>query len=136
MIEKCPVLSGEAEGSTHVPEDERLIDRSDYQRIYAILHALQLKAVDKDERPLWEILREHHEDYLHSDSPVPLDDLVGDRPSSKELQHALIIVERLMRGSTTVRAKPTVGVATVCATPGCPELTYTSLCLSCELKQS
>ncbi|MGY0466957.1 hypothetical protein ACW14Y_42860 (plasmid) [Kitasatospora sp. cg17-2] len=119
-----------------MPADERPIDRSDYQRIYAILHALQLKAMENDDRPLWEILRELHEDYLHADAPVPLDDLVGDRASSRELQHALIVIERLMRGSSDVRAAPTVGAATVCAKPGCPNLTYASLCWHCELEQA
>ncbi|MGS2615132.1 hypothetical protein ACVCAH_11495 [Micromonospora sp. LZ34] len=115
--------------------DVRPLDRDDYERLYAVLHALRSKAYADEDRPVWEILRDIHEEYLSPHHPVPLDDLVGDQAASREISHAMIVVERLMRGLTTISRRPTNGVAGVCATTGCPNLTFATYCWHCELAQ-
>lgn len=58
--------------------EERPIMQSDYERIYALLHAYDLKLTGSEEEPLWQILRRLHEEHLPS-QPVPLDDLIAER---------------------------------------------------------
>ncbi|MEU8952078.1 hypothetical protein [Streptomyces sp. NPDC048489] len=111
---------------------QRPLTRADYERVYALLCAYDLKATGDDEAPLWEILRRVHEDTLQSD-PVALDNLVGDRGVARENHHAHLVLDALMRGKATVPAAEGDPPSTVCLTPGCPNLTHGGYCLGCEL---
>ncbi|MFE2174417.1 hypothetical protein [Kitasatospora sp. NPDC059462] len=116
-------------------EDRRPINNSDFERIYAVLHALRAKAFEGDEdRPVWEILHELHEEYVEG-RPVPLDDLIGDEGASREITHALIVLEVLKRGENMVPAGRPMAVERRCATPGCPNTTVAALCWHCEIRQ-
>ncbi|MFJ4924069.1 hypothetical protein [Streptomyces sp. NPDC088736] len=115
-------------------QEERPFIRADYERIYALLCAYDLKVTGDDEAPMWEVLRRVHEDTLQS-NPVPLDDLVGERGVAREQHHALLVLEALMRGKTTVRPIAGDPPLTVCLTPGCPNLTFSGYCPGCELAQ-
>jgi hypothetical protein len=110
----------------------RPLDRDDYHRTYAALMALQLKVQRGEDRPLWEILRDLHEQHV-DESRVLTDELVGDDAAAAEVAHGLIVLEMLMRGDFTIRDGPTRAPQTVCSVSGCPNLTTTSLCLQHEL---
>lgn len=117
-------------------DERRPLDRNDYERVYAVLHALQLKAVHGEDRELWDILRDLHQENVGGGRVTP-DDLIGDEAAAAEITHALIVMEMLMRGETTIRVGAGFSaLQTVCAVPGCPNLTTTSLCLHHELEQS
>ncbi|MFE9461739.1 hypothetical protein [Streptomyces californicus] len=113
--------------------DERPIGSHDYARLLALVHAFEVKVVDGEEGPLWEVLRETHASYLSENPPLPLDDLVGDEAVSREINHARVILEQLMRGSAKVPVRPTRAIASRCATPDCNNLAYGALCEQCEL---
>lgn len=114
-------------------EPRRPLDRDDYQRTYAVMLALQSRAQHGEDRALWEILRELHEENV-GDSRVTPDDLIGDDAAAAEVTHGLIVLEMLMRGEPTIRDRPLQAVPTVCSVPGCPNRTTTSLCLQHELE--
>ncbi|GAA2228651.1 MULTISPECIES: hypothetical protein [Streptomyces] len=115
--------------------EERPIGRHDYERIYALITAYDLKVNGGEDEPLWKLLRSLHEDYL-ADRPVPLDDLIGDRGVAREQRHARLVLEALMRGQTSVSIRDGDPPSTVCATPGCPNLTHATYCLNCELEHA
>ncbi|MFF1872822.1 hypothetical protein [Kitasatospora herbaricolor] len=99
-------------------EAQRPIDSSDFERIYAVLQALRAKAFKgDDDRPVWEILHELHEDYVEG-QPVPLEDLIGDEGASREITHALITLELLKLGKTMVPVERPMAVESRCATGG------------------
>jgi hypothetical protein len=113
--------------------DERLIGPHDFARIRALIHAFETKVIDGEHGPLWEVLRDTHADYLSENPPLPLDDLVGDEAVSREINHARLVLERLMRGVSKVPATPARSTPSRCATPGCGNLTYGTQCEECEL---
>ena len=118
------------------PDNRRPLDRDDYERTYAAMTALKLKAVLGEDRPLWEILHDLHQEYMSSrDRRVLPDDLIGDDAAAAEVQHGLIVLELLMRGDTTIADRPRRAVQTACSVPGCPRLTTTALCLEHELER-
>ncbi|MFI1293320.1 hypothetical protein ACH4VM_33580 [Streptomyces sp. NPDC020792] len=110
--------------------DERLITRTDYQRVYALLQAYRIRDLDNSQL-LWEILHDIHQEQLHDQ--LDPEDVVGDEGVAREAHHAAIVMEALLRGKDTIRSvtRPPMGV---CGTPGCPETTYSALCPACELK--
>lgn len=117
-------------------DERRPIDKSDYRRAYTTVSALWLHATGEGEdgRPVWEVLRDIHEDYGDG-GLVQLDDLVGDAAANREVHHALILLELLARGETTMPNREIRAINTVCATPGCPNLTHLTYCLNCELEK-
>lgn len=114
----------------------RPLDRDDYERAYIVLSALKLKAVLGEDRPLWGILRDFHQDRAPGGSRVGPDDLVGDEAASAEVTHALIVLELLAGGTTMIHDRPTLASQTVCRVPGCPNTTTTALCWQHELDAS
>lgn len=114
-------------------DSRRPLDADDYRRTYVALMAMKLKVQLGEDRPLWEIIRDCHEEYVE-DSRVTPDELVGDDAAAAEVTHGLIVLEMLMRGDLTIRDRPTAGVQTVCGVAGCPNLTTTALCLQHELE--
>ncbi|MDX2708089.1 hypothetical protein PV350_35380 [Streptomyces sp. PA03-6a] len=113
--------------------EERPLNRSDYERVYGLLMAYRLKAIDGDDAPFWEILHHVHSDTLEGE-PVPLDSLIGEAGPAREDAHARLVLDALLRGKTTIRDSGRAPL-TVCGTPGCPELTHGRLCPSCELAE-
>lgn len=114
------------------PTSRRPITQADYDRAYKTVMALELKAVHDEGRPLWEILHDIHQDTQGPAPTVDLDDLIGDAAANREVHHALLLLEALARGKDTLPVHLKMAM-TVCAAPGCPELTTGHLCLNCEL---
>jgi hypothetical protein len=114
-------------------EQLRPVDRDDYERAYIVLHALKLKAMLGEDRPLWEILHEIHAEGA-GNARVTADDLVGDDAASAEVTQALVLLELLKRGHTSIPDRPAMAAQTVCGVPGCPNLTTTARCLQHELE--
>lgn len=114
-------------------DSRRPLDRDDYERTYAVLHALQMKALEGDVRPFWEILHELHEDKIQS-RRVSSEEVIGDEPAAMEVTFALIVLEMLMQGRE-IRTDVNLGgpVLHQCSVEGCHELTATSRCLTHEL---
>ncbi|MGW0920055.1 hypothetical protein ACWD3J_13695 [Streptomyces sp. NPDC002755] len=113
--------------------EERSLARADYERVYALLQAYRVRDLSEGEL-LWEILYRIHRDDL-AGRVVDPDEVVGDEGVAREVHHAAIVLEALIREKSTIRAtsRPPLGV---CGTPGCPETTHAALCPACELKAS
>ncbi|GIM98012.1 hypothetical protein Ato02nite_098050 [Paractinoplanes toevensis] len=84
---------------------------------------------------MWEMLRDiHSESYGYGLDGDEVDEIIGPDAAEREIQHAMIVLEMLMRAKSTIRknaaARP---VQSVCATPGCPNLTTEYYCMHCEL---
>ncbi|MFB7736387.1 hypothetical protein ACFC08_18770 [Streptomyces sp. NPDC056112] len=111
-------------------DNERPITRDDYERVCILLHAYRIRDLD-DSELLWELLHRMHED--RNRRLVDLDNLVGDEGVARETHHAVLVMEALARGKSTIPALERAPLI-VCGTPGCPEYTYGALCPACELK--
>ena len=111
---------------------ERPISRTDYERVYILLQAHQVRDVANGEA-LWEVLHRIHQDELNGRLLDPAE-VVGDEGAARESHHVELVLDSLMKGKSTVPAE-TKAPLQVCGTPGCPELTHGSLCLSCELQR-
>lgn len=113
--------------------DERPINRDDYERVHALLQAYRIRDLDGSEL-VWETLHRIHQEDLGGRVVDP-ETVAGDAGLAREAQHAAVVLEALIRGKATIRpaSRPTL---TICGTPGCPESTYGALCPSCELKAS
>lgn len=112
--------------------NRRPIDKDDWNRVYATLHALHLAAHDDEDRRVWELLRDIYEDDRPETERVGASDMVGDQAANREVHHALVVIESMMRGTATVPEVGITAVSTVCATPGCPRTTFATYCVECE----
>src|SRR3954451_14079134 len=97
--------------------------------------ALKLKAMLGDDRPLWKILVDLREEKLNEAARLPRDELVGDEAANREVTFALIALEMMMRGETTIpMSAGESGVQHLCAYPGCTQITSALYCLHHELE--
>jgi len=116
---------------------QRDLDRDDYERVYAVLMAMDYKLGETSDvrQPLWEYLRDLHEQYGVSTRISP-DDLVGDEAAAAEVSFAKIVMEKLQRGETTTNLdRIPIAPTSTCAARGCDQRTATTYCLHHELEQ-
>ncbi len=108
--------------------EEREINRNDYLRIMLLLEAYEVALAESGIG-----LEPHlHHIYEWNDEPPP-DDITGDAWVARERWHARLTLDALFRGEPRIPATIRSPL-TVCAEPGCPELTHGTYCLTHELE--
>lgn len=116
-------------------DDLRPLDIDDYRRTYVVMLALRAKAIHGDERPMWEILHDLHEQYISNAEPH-LEGLLGDDGPLREVTFGLVVLERLLQGRFDVPSSTgeQLGNQRQCAQPQCREMTSGRYCLHHELE--
>lgn len=104
---------------------------SDFWRALAVLKALQ-RHREQPSIAAWEHLVALHEHELLDQSALDVEQLVGDAGFGAELHRALILLERLGEGATTVPIAVDA-MSSFCASTDCPNITTGVLCVTCEL---
>ncbi|MDP9402124.1 MAG: hypothetical protein M3P85_02065 [Actinomycetota bacterium] len=116
-------------------DDKRSVNRDDLVRVMMLLHAVSRRVGGEQDTPLYIALHEEHEDRADQLSRRYDQDDVGEAFLAREFHHALLVLESLAWHDGQVRVEERPPPPTVCATPGCPNLTAWEWCTDCQFKR-